>query len=364
MYAYVIFALTAAGCALLYKSRFKYILKAGGKRIRLNDNKGILLLCMIPLFLFSAFRDQTIGADYANYVGAYMTGSWYHGIEKGFDLFLRLTKLLFHEHYTGMAVICSLIIFVSLYKYLTKNQDIEGYMYIPLLIFVLNPYLYIQSSFNIIRQGMATAFLLWFYNFFKKRKYIRSLIFFAIAVSFHKWTAVILPVIMLGKLKWNRNRLFAAELFCLVANLVFRYDFALWLFRHMGVGGFLIEGNGTSAFDMIPFAIFVFGVAAFLTWNYSHLYTNESEKTDVTLYILSLSLLLILVKNEFTYRFYIMLLFILLPAVPVIIKNISPGYRRWLTVLYPLYYFAMYLLFLLSAMNNTSYIPFRFAGQL
>lgn len=312
------------------------------------------------LLLVSTFRNYTMGADYHWYVGAFLNdGSWN---EEGFTLVSKTAHIIFKSNYWGLALIVDVCYLLPMY-YFTKKFCKNEYILLVMLIFVLNPYLYIQSTFNVIRQSMACGFLIIAYYMLKKKKYWIFIVFSFIAASMHdvvKYFIVILLIVSI--VKWKSKIFFYLATICLVANLLLTNLSVLFNFISTDRFDSYVDW-GNSLFDFAGFGIVVFALLLLLSLEYSKLYGNEEEKNWVDLYLFSLCFLLIAVKNDIVYRLYMMLTYISLPAVGIIFKNLKENgskYIKLLVVAYSAYYIVLYILFLNSVKNNTNYVPFEF----
>lgn len=77
------------------------------------------------------------------------------------------------------------------------------YVFCCIVLYALTSYLLI--NFNILRQGIALGFILYFISFYKEKKYVLSIIFLFLAYMFHNsaLAAFIIPVF--GLLKYNKK---------------------------------------------------------------------------------------------------------------------------------------------------------------
>lgn len=101
-----------------------------------------------------------------------------------------------------------MIILSPIFYYLFKEIK-PRYRWMILWLYLFNPYLYIQSNFNILRQGIAMSLsLILLFNYFNK-KYFYVLIFFVLALSFHFSIIIAFIILMMSSIiNWNRVKLF------------------------------------------------------------------------------------------------------------------------------------------------------------
>lgn len=181
---------------------------------KLDKRKKIYLFIMFSLLtLVSAFRDSSVGIDTKNYYDIFnqvgvlglMRSFSTLSLEKGF-IFLNyfintmsfggFQSLLFIEH-----LIISISVAFYIYKY-SENVIISTFLYVVLVF---------SSTLNISRQFIAVAFVLICLHFIFKKKLSLSILFFVLAVLFHKSSAVFLPLLLFAKksVKFNKKIFFS-----------------------------------------------------------------------------------------------------------------------------------------------------------
>lgn len=315
-----------------------------------------IVASLSTLLFFSTFRNQIIGADYTNYVHEYLVNHEWYG-EIGFSFIYQISYFIFKDNYWGLSLIINSINFYCIYKFLNKFMTDNSIILIIMLIFVLNPYLYIQSSFNIIRQGLSTSIILLAitYLFDNKNKIFFLLIF--IATSIHNISILFVFLYFLKKLNIGKKTLIIIFFVCFIINLVFtNISFLNPLISLIKYNGYIAWGS--TKFDFKIYSAFIAIYCTFIFKNYDALSKNERDKNFIDLYILSLCFLLIAVKNDVLYRVYVMMCFFTLPAIYTIIKK----QRKCILIKmgFILYYLIIYILFLISVKNNIHYVPFLF----
>ena len=343
-----------------------------GKGIDANEfslRKDRYIACaLFLLFMISTMRADIIGADFRVYVQIFESNSgWYRSSEFLYGALNKVAYVLFHGNYVGLSFFINLLIFVPLYYHLKENTT-SKYVALCLLIFVLNPYMYIQTTFNAIRQGCATGILMVSINYLKDKKWIKYILLTIIAYFFHKVAIVFLLLIPLRFIKWSNKSLFIVATVSLVMNLVFKNAAFMSYFIELFNFGSYSDYKATR-FDIYIFSIFVFSVICFFLYHYKRLYKNEDEKFFVDMYILSLCMLLLVVKNDQAYRIYMMFLFLFLPAVEILTKNLVASKFKipsFVPLVFITYYSFMLILFFLSISGTTAqphYYPFKFFFQ-
>lgn len=157
--------------------------------------------CMV-LFLFAALR-YMYGNDYINYYASYV--SIQGGDESVYDelLFTVLNQL--SPSFYFLIAITSAVFVYSVYRLIMGTLSTK-YAWIGLLIFVVNPYLFLMNL-SAIRQCMAMVFFIAAMHYAVKRKPWQYLLMIVIAFLFHKSMVLLAPAWFLAGTKPVRKRL-------------------------------------------------------------------------------------------------------------------------------------------------------------
>lgn len=334
-----------------------------------------LKLSLLYLFIISSFRHQTIGTDYIVYVQIFRyviqgEGSW---VERGYTLLNRLVGMVTH-HYVGLAVAVNTFLFVPLYFYIRNNVH-PRYWGLCVFIFAANPYMFVQSTFNVLRQTCATGILLIGMNALlnRNRKKLHVLFYFfmvLIAAQFHKisYTFVLVPLLL--SIKWQKAYWYVLTVVAIALNFVGVRALAAIAVRVFGFGSDYISYESSMLNNPI-YVMFVTVVIFFLLSHYEA-YAAEGKETKriIDLYLFSLCFLIMALPNDSFYRVYMMLAFCALPGVPAVCASTRPGSSRirikheeyYVEKLYVFYYLFFYVGYvaLLAIKQNTAYVPFRF----
>lgn len=355
----IVFIILAYYVSILLKSGQKLFLKSS----------------LLYLFFISTFRSENMGTDYSQYMYSFYEcriGNPYN-FEKGFLLFQHLVNK-FTANYFWMTVVINLVIFISLYFYIKKSVD-EKFWWVCVFIFTANPYMFIQSTFNIIRQTMAMGVVMvGVIILLQKRNWKNLLVYIALiclASQFHRGTIVLLIVPVIVYFEWNA----ILWLIGMVAALVV---------RTVGLTNIIVYVSGILKFNVSyavaedsslnhPIYILVILCLSFyILYRYRDLTQgSRRDKAFIDLYLFSLCFLMIALTNEEIYRIYIMFALLSLPAVPVLFgrdekKQVSGlyivGERDLLMFLYIAYYFAYYIgyVYHLKQLGDWCYYPFEF----
>lgn len=335
---------------------------------RQNGKKIYLITILTILMLVSSFRSKQIGADYSAYINVFenitkITAT--HPMEKGY-LILNYIISFFTDNYVVFSLFINGLIFSILYKFIKDNVDEKYYVWV-MFIFIANPYLYIQGTFNIIRQMLSICIILCSTKFLNEKKYIPFILSIVLAAQFHSISYIYLGLLLIKLIKWDEKKLFSITIISLLMNLAGKNNIVLQYLSNMFGYGKYLEYEDTM-FNFPIYILFIFIVTFLLIKNYKKININEQKKLFLDIYIISLSLLPIFITNDIMYRVYIGLVFMSLPAIPIIIKYFKDKSKKFNFIVkggFILYYTLMFVLFIYLAMktNNTNYVPFTFFWQ-
>ena len=195
-----------------------------------HNKKSLLLFSFMILFIFSALR-MDFGNDYDSYKSIYeiikSTGT--NSLYDDNPLFVLLNKL--SPTFQWFIAVTSFIFLFAVYKLIKKNVE-EEYHGLALLLFLLNPYMFL-INLSSIRQSIALALFIWAISFAVKRKLIPYVLLVFAASLFHTSAIVLLPFYFLAKPK-KVSRVFLIVFIIILAALVlnpFSYDWMLKLFE-------------------------------------------------------------------------------------------------------------------------------------
>ena len=329
----------------------------------LKNNRNIeLIFNFIVFFLWfvSAFRATHIGKDHFTYNGLFygigVTGDAY--CEKGYVLLNRILYFIYDDPIILSIGVSTLLIFS--YAYYIKHNVNYDYWILAILIFVFQPYLYIQSTFNILRQGCATAFILLAIPNLIEKKILKFFVLIAIASLFH-FSAVVFGIIfLLQKFNLNFKRIIFIAFISLVLNFVNAFSFLFAILSRYQI----YENYEESLLNIKPYVLFIFCVTIYFASRYNTLFHNEKEKMFVDIFLISLCLLIVFVQNDMLYRIYIIFAFISVPGITIIFKNVLKNnslLEAFLLGYYNLFYIGYTSRWYLN--NDFSYYPFKFAFE-
>lgn len=183
-----------------------------------------LFITFFIFFIFASIRK--IGTDYSTYQDIFNSAndkseSSLYGIEPGFLLYNKLIRLFTTNssvYFTITSFITLLFVFISL----IRNRVL---IHFPFAILVYSTLYYFQS-YSLIRAYLASAILLYSFEFLVNKKYIKFCILFLITSSIHYSTfLILLPLLglFLYRIKIIYFYLYIILLF------VFTYQFSNYL---------------------------------------------------------------------------------------------------------------------------------------
>ena len=177
------------------------------------------LVCSIILFVFSAFKDTSIGIDTAAYITAFTTlkgGSFtfhYAGFEPIFVVYLWVIGKS-GLPFLAVEVISYAFVYGVMAFLIYRESDNVNVSFF---------FLYISSFFLFalsgLRQSIATSFVFLFAWVFLKKKgvwKVASFLLFLIALGFHRSAIVFLPFVLIGRAKMKRWFYVAATLLLII----------------------------------------------------------------------------------------------------------------------------------------------------
>ncbi len=350
---------------IVYVSIFIGLFFCGIVYSRIKAKRLCALICILSLFLISTLRSAQIGTDYKTYISVFKTRLYIYG--KGYNLLSYLASLLGNS-YVWLGLMINILIFGLVWSVYKKEVD-KNYLLFAIALWTLNPYCFLQSTTNILRQGCAMSVVLVAIQCLNRcrKKYFYFLLLIVIAASFHKSAYAFMLLLPFGWIRWKRCYHMVLLIFCAAINLFISGKQLIEPFaRILGYERYLTKYT-SSIFDMPLFTLLVLGVSLYLLYRYPLLYENKKEKWYIDVYLVSLSALLLLVKNDIAYRIYIYFSFITPIAISYIIKNLKKnlkgvGEKMIVKMGYLAYYSALYWLFLVMQVlaQNTYYVPYKF----
>jgi hypothetical protein len=317
-----------------------------------------------------------MGADYINYINIFRiiakTGDSYlmYKGENGYVLLNYIVSKV-SDNYVAIAFVINLMLFIPLYIYLKKTVSPENWG-LCVLVFALNPYMYVQTTFNILRQccaiGLVMMAVLCLIQL-KRNELVANLEFICLVIlasKFHKSAIAMLLILIIKHIKWTSNKWKFMTVIFLAIKILGSRSLLNILTIIFGYEKFVDR-----VASLLDNPIYILGVFLFVWWlctRYDSLVNNSIDKFFVDIFMFTMCTLFIAVDNEAVYRMRIYMLFISLPAIPIVFgKNIQKnskrfGINRCMKVCYISYNMCFYIAyFVYLYLNNvTAYVPFKF----
>ena len=347
-----------------------------------NTNNFLLAFSLFTLLVISSLRDGQMGTDYHGYLNYFesisRTGDAFFN-EKGYVWFNYLLSRISTDNVV-LALGVNLLLFIPLYCHIRNNTE-DKYWALCVLIFVANPYMYVQTTFNILRQCCATGFVLIAANFFKKKRLTSSIIgmlFIVAAMQFHRSVVLVFLFFLpfLFPLKWSAARWRLVFFVCLGINLSGGVEFICQaLASEFSYGGY--ANYEASLLDNPAYLLLCLIFFWWMTRIYDRL--DDSTKGDffVNIFMLCMCVLPLAVKNDMIYRLRIYLTYVSLPGLVKIIcaadqldfwdsekedRGIKYSAGNLLKKMYVAYFVCFFIAYFtyFYLRNNIHYVPFKF----
>lgn len=327
--------------------------------------KNIFLSIIIFLLFISAFRADNIGSDHGQYISAFYSIKRYgdtYFTEKGY-VFLNKLVLLLGGNATVLSFCVSSMLCIGYYLYIVKYVPTDYYIF-SLIIFVCQPYMYIQSTFNIMRQGCATAIILISIPFLLNKKWLIFVAIILLASTFHTSALAMILLIIFRNINFDAKRIRIVAIACIIMNFL---KVGSWPFEIMNKLMGVYRSYNTyeaSLLNFKPYVIAIFIIIMYFTSIYNDLYENKKEKFFVDLFLISLACMIFCVQNDILYRAYIYIAFTAVPGIAVICKNLRQK-KSIIELCFVGYYSAFYIgyISLWYINKDVSYYPFKFVFE-
>lgn len=216
-------------------------------------------LAFTVLIIFAALR-YDFGNDYGGYLRRYTeirAGSSLFASEPMFSFLVRLCP----SFYIFIAV-TSVFTIIPVY-FLIKKYVVDNYKGLAVLIYCINPYLFLMSL-SAIRQMLALSFFIIAIHFSKEHKVIPYLIFVALATTCHISAIILLPFYLIANdKKVSRIQVIAVVLVFLVllfGNYVFErlLQFGLNYFDNTNYNIYSKQGGNTLRATLLSAIWFIY----------------------------------------------------------------------------------------------------------
>lgn len=194
-------------------------------------------------------------------------------------------------------------------------------------IFIAHPYMYIQTTFNAMRQCCATGtIILAMYILLgqcKKAKYVLYFALVIVAAQFHRIAYVMLIIPIVLSIKWKKSYWFVVLIGSILANLFGVRLISEFVVRYMNFSAGYINYS-ESLLNQPIYVAFIVIVVLYLIYHYKDFEgLLKYEKRMIDLFIFSLCFLIVALPNDMFYRVYMIILFCVLPSIPIVCKGIK-----------------------------------------
>ncbi|GHC58441.1 EpsG family protein [Ulvibacter litoralis] len=192
------------------------------------------------LALQSGLRNWAVGADtyqyYIRWENVKITSwqkilnSFLYGGEKDpfYTLFQKILQILF-DNYQFFLIVIAVIFMMALGNFVLKNTTRISHAILAFIIYM--GYFYGFFSITGLRQTLATAFLLWSYEYVKKEKLIPFAVLVIIGASFHITALVFLPLYFASKIK-RPEFVFVCAVFGFPFFMIFKNQLAILFLKY------------------------------------------------------------------------------------------------------------------------------------
>lgn len=154
-----------------------------------GKSKYIFAVACLVLFLFAGLR-YMYGSDYPNYYGHYLNIR--AGGESHFDEWLFTLLNQISPSFQFLIALTSAVFVYGAYRLIVSDLDTD-YAWIGLLIFVVNPSLFLMNL-SALRQCMALVAFIGAVHFGIRRKLLPYLLLIGVACLLHKSALILLPM--------------------------------------------------------------------------------------------------------------------------------------------------------------------------
>ncbi|MBR8734987.1 hypothetical protein IX329_002604 [Fusobacterium necrophorum] len=317
--------------------------------------KYIYVFITFLLIIFSAIRSPNIGTDSAEYLEILNNPNLGKFMEKGYYGISKISHFL-NFNSTYFFGLISIIIIVPVMYYIFKIP--AKFRWIALWLYLFNPYLYIQSNFNILRQGLSMSFSLLLLNSLLKKKYFLSSLFLLIGLGFHESILIAVCIFFINLIfKWNKIKLIfflvtmyllkILGVFKIVISILPKY-FDLYYLHYLNHRENMFANNIVVTLHFIWFIVLVL--------QYKKMYKNKKEKKIANFFFITNALYFFFCLNSVFLRIYIYIYLWNIYIVTLIIKNTKSKIILYSHLIYTI---LLFILFYYLNSSNIHYFPYR-----
>lgn len=320
------------------------------------------VLVMGVLFIYCAFRGEYIGADTPTYLSIY-SSAFHLDNYKNEYLFYSVIKWIRHLGYSAedCQIVMAALTFFPLLMLFVKKSVIPS---LSIILFIIAVNGYYLETYNIVRQSVATAFLLWAYVMAVEKRWGYTIVFFIMAIGFHNSSLIYLPLFLLALYcKFS----YKVVVIAIISSLLFAFAFSSISFLTNIVDS--LQGINILGFDKYShFADYRLDMTrnmnGLITLLLPHsflclyAYKKKGDNMLVRLYFYGIVLLNIVSVMPTSYRMAYGLTSLELLIYPMVFKE--AGKWRWAFLMLFIFLLAYWLMKLSSGGVDSALIPYRF----
>lgn len=313
----------------------------------------------VLLFIISAFRGD-FTTDYKNYTMLFHRYNQYEfwdalrltSTETGYIFLSRLIGV-FTDNEVVLFAVVSFVILICFYSQINKQST---YIWLSVLMFVTIGSFY--SSFNIMRQILATAIIFAGSKFLYERNFFKYLLVVMLATLFHQSSLIMIGFYFLLNLRINLRNLLV--MFLGATGLMLSFDIIISVVQTYFYTSYTDSAYGMTGASF-NIAILPLAILVFCMFNVNKLDSSDMKQkvwlNAVIFYALfSLLSTQVYMAERLTHFFapYALLL------VPYIISRINPPNKR---LLFMTLFISLMILYHLVVFSGTQYDPFYFIWE-
>lgn len=259
-------------------------------------------IAIIILICFSGFR-YGIGTDYTMYENMYLNmdtismSIFRTGV--GYYYLTYFLHLLIPNSATVLFFIISALTNIYIYKFCKENSINPG-----LSVFLYITLGFYTTSFNIFRQMLSVAIVLYSYKFLNTNKYIKYVIFSILAISIHQSAIFVILLIVIFNKLWHKE-LNAKVMFIVGIIILISYNAVyIFLLKHITSISVYSDSEEYSAGIGTYLQLIIYGILFFIV-NLKRkqiIKTNENNLEYINLFNISYIIMMAGIKNTLFMR--------------------------------------------------------------
>lgn len=315
------------------------------------EKKTHIILISIPLFIITAFRDFSVGADTAYYMGARYSGAYTKNGEWGYSLLVGVFDDLNIEPRVYLIGLSAFFVY-ALGKLVNKYSEDPTLSYV---VFVGIGFL--DLFLNPLRQCISVCIFMLSIDLILNKKFFKYLFMMLIASTFHMSAIAFIPMYFLRYLKISRNyiKIALASLFLVY---FFRAEILSVILKFMPGYEVYLTVGGDSLNRLLLIEAFVLCALSLFLFIYNN-EGNEKSEFFVNLTLVYLIANVIATLTPIIVRLMINFAIGIMVCLPSEIKKMKP--ENYSLFIHICCVAIMILRFcIVNIDTNTGIIPYRF----